>query len=361
MEIENMTHDEIETRLAEIATEITAEDADLASLEAEIDGLQTRQTALKEEAETRRAMMDKVTTMRTPTVIETIGEDEEKENRNMVEKRELEEALAEFIKGRATPEQRALLTTDATNGTVAVSDIVDDFIWTDWDKSPLLSRVRKAYVRGDYKVGYEASATPAVPHTEGSGAITEEELVLAYIPFVAEYLKKYITVSDRVLALKGREFLDYLYAEFGHQLAMAIENMIIDDIEASTLTATGTATLDKAVITGLGLLSDEAMNPVAIMSRATWASIKAIRTLSGDKLVDPFEGLEVLFNNTVTGVLVGDLDGFVVNFPEGQDFKFITDPYTYAEADMVKIVGKILCAGHLVRPNGFANITIDNE
>lgn len=360
MEIENMTHDEIGARLAEIETEITAENADLTALEAEIDGLHERQTALKKDAETRRKMMDKVTMMSAPTVIETIAE---KEKKNMVEKRELEEALAEYIKGRATPEQRALLTTDANDGMVGISFIMDDYIWTDWDKSPLLSRIRKVAVKGDYMVGYEDSASPAVWHAEGAEAIAEEELILGTVAFIAQYIKKYITVSDRVLALRGRAFLDYLYDEFGHQLAIAIENAIVYDLMGSELTAmpANPATLDKAVITGLALISDEATNPVAIMSRQTWASIKALRTMTGAKIEDPFEGLEVLFNNTVEGVLVGDLDGVVANFPEGQEFKFVTDPYTFAESDMVKIVGKILCAVHLVRPRGFAYVTLAED
>ena len=70
-------------------------------------------------------------------------------------KAEMIDALAEYIKGTATAEQRAmLLTTDATGGSVKVSNIVDDFIWTDWDKSPILSRIRKVYVQGNYSVGY---------------------------------------------------------------------------------------------------------------------------------------------------------------------------------------------------------------
>ena len=81
------------------------------------------------------------------------------------------------------------------------------------------------------------------------------------------------------------------------------------------------------------------------------------RATTGEKIVDPFNGMEVLFNSTVTGMLVGDLDGVVANFPEGEDFKFIVDDKSLAETDMVKIVGKILADIHLVRPNGFAVVT----
>jgi HK97 family phage major capsid protein len=253
-----------------------------------------------------------------------------------------------------------LLSTNATNGTVKVSDIVDDYIWTDWDKSPILSRVRKVYVKGNYSVGYEASATGAVEHTEGANAPAEETLTLAYVDFVAKYFKKWIRVSDTVLALKGRAFLDYLFDEFGHQLAVALENATVAEIAASDLSAKVTNPIDNtASMAGFAALSDEATNPVVIISKANYAAIMNARTTAGSKIEDPFNGMEVLFNNTVTGMLVGDLDGVVANFPEGEDFKFIVDENTYAEQDLVKIVGKILAAIHLVRPNGFAVVTAE--
>jgi hypothetical protein len=81
------------------------------------------------------------------------------------------------------------------------------------------------------------------------------------------------------------------------------------------------------------------------------------RTTAGAKIEEPFMGFEVLFNSTVTGLLVGDLDGVVGNFPEGDEFKYIVDETTFAEQDLVKIVGKVLADIHLVRPNGFAVVT----
>jgi hypothetical protein len=81
------------------------------------------------------------------------------------------------------------------------------------------------------------------------------------------------------------------------------------------------------------------------------------RATTGGKIEDPFNGMEVMFNRNVAGMLVGDLDGVVANFPEGEDFKFVIDDKSLAEHDMVKIVGKILGDIHLVRPNGFAVVT----
>ena len=361
MEIKEMQMEDIQTRMSEIEKEIETDGADLEALNAEVDQLNARAAEIEARANSEKELRAKEAGINVKPVEKIEEKEERKETMEKENRALLEEALAEYLKGRATDEQRAmLLSTNATNGTVKVSDIVDDYIWTDWDKSPILSRVRKVYVKGNYSVGYEASATGAVEHTEGANAPAEETLTLAYVDFVAKYFKKWIRVSDTVLALKGRAFLDYLFDEFGHQLAVALENATVAEIAASDLSAKVTNPIDNtASMAGFAALSDEATNPVVIISKANYAAIMNARTTAGSKIEDPFNGMEVLFNNTVTGMLVGDLDGVVANFPEGEDFKFIVDENTYAEQDLVKIVGKILAAIHLVRPNGFAVVTAE--
>lgn len=358
-EVKDMSIEQLEERKTAIAAEIELDGADLDALESEIRSINA-ELENRKAAEEKRAEIRSAVAAGKGTVIEKVKE-EVKTMDNEQRKTEMIDALAEYIKGRATAEQRAmLLSTNVNNGVVKVSDIVDDFIWTDWDNSPILSRIRKVYVQGNYSVGYEASATGAVKHTEGAAAPTEETLTLAYISFVAQYYKKWIRVSDTVLALKGRAFMDYLMDEFGHQLAIALENAVVAEIAASTLSVKVTNDIDNtAVMAGFARLSDEATNPVVIISKATYAAIMNERATTGAKIEDPFNGFEVLFNNTVTGLLVGDLDGVVANFPEGEDFKFIVDDTSLAEQDLVKIVGKILADIHLVRPNGFAVVTAE--
>lgn len=356
MEIKEMSITELMERRQAIATEIDAPEADLDALEAEARSINAEIEARQAEAAKKAEIRDQIA----KGAIGTIKE-EHKEDVSMNEEKrsEMFDALAEYIKGNATPEQRALLTTGVTGGVVKVSNIVDDFIWTDWDKSPILSRIRKVYVKGNYSVGYEASATGAAKHTEGDlENPAEETLTLAYINFVEQYFKKWITVSDSVLALKGEAFMRYLLDEFGHQLAIALENAVVAEIEASTLTAAVTNPLDNtAAMAGFAALSDEAVNPVVIISKANYAAIMNERATTGAKIEDPFNGMEVLFNRNVTGMLVGDLDGVVANFPDGEDFKFVIDDKSMAEHDMVKIVGKVLADIHLVRPHGFAKVT----
>lgn len=357
MDIKAMTAEELIERRAAIANEVDAPEADLNALEEEVRAinaeLEERKAAEAQKEEVRKAVAEGA-----GEVMKKFNNEERKMDKK--EKRaQLMDALAEYIKGTATEEQRALLTTGVSGGTVKVSNIVDDFIWTDWDKSTILSRIRKVYVKGNYSVGYEASATGAVKHTEGDMENPAEEvLTIGYINFVEQYYKKWITVSDTVLALKGEAFMRYLMDEFGHQLAIALENAVVAEIAASTLSAKVTNPINNtAAMAGFAALSDEAVNPVVIISKTTYAAIMNERATTGGKIEDPFNGMEVLFNRNVAGMLVGDLDGVVANFPDGEDFKFVIDDKSLAEHDMVKIVGKILGDIHLVRPNGFAVVT----
>lgn len=359
MEINSMDLEQVETRLAEVKELLHTDGADLDALESEIRSLKERRAEINADIERRKAEVNEV--LETAVEIKSFEKEEVRKTMDIKELRNTKEyidAYAEYIKGNEKV-VRQLITENAgesvTGNRVAVPTYVEDRIWTDWDKSPILSRIRKVFIEGNYKVGYEASATGAVIHEEGTNPPQEEQLVLAYVDFIAEYLKKWIKVSDTVMALRGQAFIDYLFDEFGHQIALALENMIVAELEASTLTADVNHAIDgDAVLYGLGALSDEATNPIVIMSKANYVAIKSIRTTAGSRLEDPFEGLEVLFNNTATGVLVGDLDGVVANFPEGMDFKYIVDDKSLAEYDLVKIVGKLLVAVHLVRPNGFA-------
>lgn len=358
MEIRDMQMSDIEQRSAEIEELLKSEDADIDSLTKEVEEMEARKAQILAEVEQRKQEMAEA--LSSAKVVEEIPQERTnkmdiKEFRNSPE---YIDAFAEYVKGN-DKEMRALLLSENVEGTVAIPSIVEDRIWTDWDKSPILSRVRKVFVKGNYRVGYEASATGAAIHTEGGNAPQDETLTLAYVDFVAQYVKKWIKVSDTVLALRGEAFLDYLYDEFGHQIALAIENAIVSELTTSTLTAKVTNALDStAVMAAFAQLSDEATNPVVIMSKARYAAIMNERTQVGTKVDDPFNGLEVLFNNTLTnGILVVDLDGVVANFPEGLDFKYIFDDKSLAEADLIKIVGKVMMDAHLVRPNGAAYVT----
>lgn len=106
-------------------------------------------------------------------------------------------AYAEYIKTGDDHEVRALLSENSavTTGTVAVPELVYDIVKTAWQKEGIMSLVRKAYLKGNLKVGFEASAGDATLHTQEGSAVDEESLVLGTVELVPVSIKKWINLK----------------------------------------------------------------------------------------------------------------------------------------------------------------------
>lgn len=373
-EIKTLDNDAIETRMAEIKDEMNAENADLDALNKELDAIEERRASIKEEVEKRAKVVEEVIAQpkAEPIIIEERKTMTELEIRKSPE---YVDAYAEYIKTNDDTECRALLTENAS-GKVAVPVIVEDIVRTAWEREGIMSRVRKSYLRGNVKVGFELSATGADIHTEGAAAPSEETLVFGTVSLVPQSIKKWITISDEALDLRGEAFLRYIYDEVTYQIAKKAADTLVAKIKAagtaSTATAVGVAKVTSTTVS-VGLiaqavanLSDQAQNPTIMMNKQTWAAFKAAQYAAGYP-VDPFEGLPVEFNNTIasftaatTGVpyvLVGDLGyGALANFPNGDEITFKYDDLTLAERDLVKIVGREYVALGLVAPGAFVKI-----
>lgn len=285
------------------------------------------------------------------------------------------DAYANYIKTNDDTEVRSLLTENVEGGTLPVPAIVMDYVKTAWDNENIMSLVRKTYLKGNVKQGFEISATGAVEHIEGTAAPDEERVVHGIVEMIPTSLKKWVTISDERLDLSGEDFLRYIYDEVTHQIAKAAADKLVTAIatspEASSPTAAGQDAITAAPALGtvaeaIGHLSDEAANPVVIMNKATWATFKAVQ-YAANYPVDPFEGLKVVFNNSLPAysaasagnvyMIVGDLGhGAQANFPAGQEIKFKFDDLSLAEKDLVKIVGRMYVGLGVVAPKAFTNV-----
>lgn len=363
--------------LAETAeqTDIDAREKELAEISEQRTALEAKKAAL--EAEERAAeKLANNPNAGTKVEIENRGEENtmEKEFRNSPE---YIDALARSIKTGDMTELRSILTENAVSGEAPIPDFAEERIRTAWESDEILNRVGKTYVKGNLKIGFEISGTDAVIHVEGAEAIDEEELHIGVVSLIPSTIKKYVTCSDEILDMKSQEFLDYIYDELGHRIAKKAADIVVAKIIAlptsSTATAPAAAVLKMdpsaiTVVNALALLSDEATDNVAIMNKLTWAAFKSITTGDGYPLQDPFNGLTVLFNNTLPAIsaaseddvymIVGDLaNGFRANFPNGEEIKIKVDDLSLAEADLVKIVGRKYVALEAVAPFRFTNVT----
>lgn len=379
MNFTEMNTEELLAKSAEIRSAIEAEegleelralDSDRKAVDAE---LEARKAAESEKAEIRAAVAAGA-----GEVTETIPEERKENKMSEIEIRNSAEyinAYAEYIKSGDDTECRALLSENATGGTVAVPELVYDIVKTAWEKEGIMSRVRKSFLKGNLKVGFEISATGAVKHNEGV-AVDEETLVLGIVNLVPSSVKKWVSISDEALDLRGASFLEYVYDELAYQIAKKAADDLVAAIIAcgtvSTTTCPSVPVLKENLAIGtianaMAKLSDQAGNPVIMMNKATYASFKNAQ-YAASYPVDPFEGLPVVFNNTITAysaattgvtyAIVGDLGyGALANFPNGQEISFKYDDLTLAASDLVRVIGRQFIAEGVVAPDAFVKVT----
>lgn len=379
-EIMELDSEALEARFSEVkeAIETNAEGTDFEALSMELDSIKERKSFLAEEARKAdiQAVINEVGTE--PTTIE-IPKEEVRKMADIKEIRSSEEyvkAFANYIKTEDDSECRALLSELATGGQVPVPSIVEEVISTAWEKDELTSRIKKSYIKGILRVGFELSATGAVIHEEGDEAPTEETLTLGIVELKPASIKKWISISDEVLDLQGEAFIRYIYDELTYQIAKKAADEIISLIDnapaSATATAVSVASVSASTIaldtiaSAVAQLSDRATNPVVVMNKATYAAFKALQYGAG-YAVDVFEGMDVIFNNSIkaysiattseTYAIVGDLSiGVQANFPNGEEIKITEDRLSLAEADLVKFVGREYVALGLVADKAICKI-----
>lgn len=379
MELKEMSIEELNERKSQIVVESEAEDANLDELETEMrsinDEIEQRKADEAKRAEIRAAVASgEGETIQTFEVV-----NEERKVMTNAEVRntsEYIEAYANYVRTESDAECRALLT-ENVSGSVPVPEFVYDIVKTAWEREGITARVRKSYLKGNLKVGFEISGDDAIIHTEGGGAISEENLVLGVVNMVPQSIKKVVQISDEVYDLRGEQFLRYIYDELTYRIAKKAADELVAKIQAcgtvSTTTCPGVPTITETTL-GLGTiakamaeLSDEAANPVIIINKQTWGAFKAAQA-AGSYGYDPFEGLPVVFNNTITAysaattgvayAIVGDLDqGALMNFPDGEGISFKFDEMTLKKQDLIEVLGRQYVAIGVVAPNAFVKIT----
>lgn len=369
-EINVLDFEGLETRAAEIATETAEADKEmLDTLNEELDMIEERRKALEKEVETRKENVDAVI-QGAGEVIETREESKVMTNKEVRNTQEYVEAYAKYVRTGKDMECRALLTEAVEDGVVPVPDFVESTILAAWENDEIFSRVSKTFIPGNDKQGFEVSATDAEFHTEGADAPDEEELILGIVDLVADYAKKWITCSDKALAVGPSQLLNFLYDEIEYKIIQLVANTAIQKIlaapAASTTSAVGVAQVPgdveaATILQAIAKLGENARNRVFIASGTTIAAVRTA-ALQANYAFDPFFGLTVIQNDTVTdGAIVGDLAGIRANLPEGGAVRFIFDELSLAEKDLVKIVGKMLVAIEVVGPKMFAVITGESE
>lgn len=376
MELKEMTVEQLEERKNAIVEELDNEGADLDALEAEVRSIKEELESRAEEEAKKVEIRKTVAEAKAPVVVVEKVEEERKEimtNAEVRASKEYVDAFARYLISENDTEVRSLLT-ENVSGSVPVPSIVDDIIRTAWEKSDILSRVKKTNIKGNLKVAFELSADGAYVHTEGTAAPTEESLTLGIVTMIPKNIKKWIRVSDEAIAMGGETLVRYIYDELTYQIAKKLSALVIGDITGASTSASSSAVNVPAismnpalttVATAFANLSDEAQDPVIIMNKLTYASFIGAQA-GGSFSFDPFNGLPVLFSSALPAysaasngqvyAIVGDLKGAQVNYPEGEGIVIKYDDLSEAESDLVKIVGRQYAAHALTACKMFCNI-----
>lgn len=307
----------------------------------------------------------------------------EKEFRNS---KEYVDAYAEYVKSGDDAELRALITTGGystgNSATVEVPDMVYDIVKTAWEREDLMARVRTLSVKGNFKVQFEASAGDATVHQEGNSAVSEESLVLGVVELTPVSIKKWVSVSDEVVDLRGEAFLRYIYDELTYRIAKKCADELLykitqlpaslspngdtgvyDTVSANIIKeAPALGTIAKAIAN----LSDEARDITIVMNRLTWGAFKDAAK-AANYAQDPFEGIEPIFNNSLPAYsaananavycIVGDFNhGAIANYPNGEGIEIKYDDTTLMTSDLVRILGRRYVAAAPVADKAFCLI-----
>lgn len=373
MDINLMTLEQIEERKAEIDQLLETDGADLDALSTEIEQLKTRKAELIAE---RKAILEEVSQIPDDetTIIERGEKPMEKTLVEVLKSAEYEEAYARYIKTEDATEVRSLLSEMVDSGTVPVPTYLNERIMTAWDNSELFKRVNKSYIKGIIRQGFELSATGAAKHTEGDtvNLPSEEELTIGVVEIKPVSLKKWISISDEVMDMTGRAFLDYIYDEIEYRIVKLAEEEAIKIIKSLSTSASASAVSVKnysgepaanLCIMAEALLTDEARNPVFIANKQTIAQFKSLMTADGYLINNPFNNMPTIAQNSLPSyetasagavyAIIGDLSAFRANFPNGTEVKFKFDDLSLAEKDLIKIVGRMYVGMNVVACDRF--------
>lgn len=266
MKIEEMTMEDIQKRMAEINDLLNSEDANIDELTEEVNQLEERSKALKDQAEKRGELLKKVATGEIGTVVEARKEENKtKEERKMfgIESVEYRDAWTKEKCGLplSTEERAALASAGAVIPTMTVNAVWDRLV----KKAELLGKVDvtqfATYVRFPKATTNNAAASGAV-----GASITESSDVIGYVDLVPNEYVKLLTVG----------------ADIDHMAISAVHDWIVDNlvgqiryaINKDILVGTGTNSLK-------GITASVSANATAIPATVTKASLLKIMATLG--------------------------------------------------------------------------------
>jgi len=244
-----MRIDEIETRFAEIRSEMEQEDADIDALTEEVRTLKEERDSIIAEEEQRKALLDEVA--KSGTITERFEEETMPERSFAVDTMEYRDAYLKQLMGRPLDEEeRAAMTASAAIPTITADKIVS---WM--AKYPLVDAVDLTRIPGN--VSYPVDGTNAdVAWVAMGTAATDSADALGTVSLNAYKLIKTVEITADVQRMSIDAFEDWLVEKLANKMAKAVSNGILNGHGSASNEATGinvTKSTQDGTFTKLGM------------------------------------------------------------------------------------------------------------
>ena len=319
-------------------------------------------------------------------------------NKDVYDTPEYREAWVEAIRKNDMTALNQILRDDpvygmaTTNDNVPVPTIWQSYVETAWYNYGKFSRlVNRTYVQGYLAIPFEASATGASVHTEGAQAPTEESIELGLIELKPAMLKKWISMTDELMAMTADEFMRYLADELVYRVVLALDNGIIngatDTSGKGVIGISGNSnTLTKSAALSFNVVNEAIADLVtfdnltlAINPQTFFKNFMGLTDLQGrpifqiahDNAGKPqyfVNGIRCEFTQALPAydsaranevwAIAGDFRGYRLNLPEGEMVRTLVDPYSLATEDKVRMIGRLYAAGNVARLKHFVQIKV---
>ena len=401
---QNEIVDEVNAKKEEFENADTeARDEILEQVEAlteEADKIDEELKELDEQKEEFEKQEERMSLTRSLSKIEVEERNKVMENtNNSLNQKEYEQLYADFIRGRIQESeiksylnQRSLATTTEN---VPIPEIMQGFVETAWYEYGKFSRlVSETFEPAILKIPVEVSATGAEWHDELGEAPQEEEIELGQIILQPKMIKKWISLTDELMALSATDFLRYIADELVYRVILALDEAIINRKDANGLGVIGivdnpytevvTTELNfnaiNSALANLVTFEDLtiAMNPATFFNvfmgmvddvqrpifnvvqnnndrPSYYLSGHRVEFTQALKSYDEAEAGDALF-------IVGNFRrGYRLNYPQGRNVITLVDPYTLATQDLVRMIGRLYVAGNVVKPKHFAQVNKAGE
>lgn len=377
-----------------IADELEQKNERFKALQGEVAELTELRTKLAE-AENRFNLASQLEEKKVEERKKTMATEEKKTVEEIRSSAEYLKLYADGIKGgdmTAFNEyaERAGITTSTTGAPVPT--LMQGYVETAWEKYGKFSRiVRNISVRGLFQVAIEKTSDNAVWHDEGDDMPTEESITLGTVLLTPKMIKKWISMTDEVVALVPEEFVRYIADEVVYKVVKLLDDAIISGTGSGGKGVVGIVNdangLITKVNTALGFNTHNelianlnvfdnltiAMNPQTFFKNVMGMTDEAgrpIYTIVTDNTGRPrhfLGGYPVEFTNALKAydsasandpfMVVGDFTGYTLNRPNSQNVDILLDELTLAREDKIYYLGKLLAAGAVTKPKYFAVAT----